>query len=258
MVRTRPVPEAVSRYGSREWFEAAYRRTARDPWGLTWRPTQLYRYAVMMSELERCVSARHLAVDSAVDVGCATGDFLNLLAESLPPVRQRRLIGVDLSATAIERARSRYPHLEFLISGLDALPQQLAGPADLVCCLEVLYYLAAEDRPRAIATLRSMLRPEGLLLASSMTGAAPYMDCRQLCELVAREFHIVAAAGLELWPLVSLERLALRTRLAPQFDLERFRPGRSGFEVMRRLARGCGALFGKRAQSHAYVIATPR
>ena len=248
----------MSRYGSREWLEAAYRRTARDPWGLTWRPTQLYRYAVMASELEGCVAARHLAVDSVVDVGCATGDFLNLLAETLPHGRQRRLLGVDLSATAIDRARRRYPHLEFLISGLDALPQQLPGPADVVCCLEVLYYLPAEDRPRAIATLRSLLRPEGLLLVSSMTGAAPYMDYQQLCTLVEREFRIVAAAGLALWPLVTLEKLALRTRLSPQFDLDRFRAGRSGFEVMSRLARCCGALFGKRAQSHAYVIATPR
>jgi SAM-dependent methyltransferase len=248
----------MSRYGSREWFEAAYRQTARDPWGLTWRPTQLYRYNVMASELDRCISAQHLAVDSVVDVGCATGDFLNLLAESLPHGRQRRLIGADLSGTAIDRARSRYPHLEFWISGLDALPQQLAAPADLVCCLEVLYYLAAEDRPRALATLRSILRPGGLLLVSSMTGAAPYMDYQQLCALVGQEFHIVAAAGLDLWPLVSLEKLALRTRLSPKFELSRFRPGRTGFEVMRRLARCCGALFGKRARSHAYVIATPR
>jgi SAM-dependent methyltransferase len=245
----------MSRYGSSEWFEAAYRQTARDPWGLTWRPTQLFRYAVMASELHRCISERHLAVDSVVDVGCATGDFLNLLAESLPEAQQRRLIGVDLSSTAIDRARSRYPHLEFQTAGLDGLNQQLEGSVDLVCCLEVLYYLAAEDRPRAIATLRSILRPGGLLLVSSMTGAAPYMDYEQLCALVEKEFRIVTAAGLDLWPLVSLEKLALRTHLSPQFELNGFRPGRTGFEVMRRLARCCSALFGRRARSHAYVIA---
>ncbi len=245
----------MSRYGSSEWFEAAYRQTARDPWGLTWRPTQLFRYAVMASELHRCISERHLAVDSVVDVGCATGDFLNLLAESLPEARQRRLIGVDLSSTAIDRARSRYPHLEFRTAGLDGLNQQLEGSADLVCCLEVLYYLRPEDRPGALATLRSILRPGGLLLVSSMTGAAPYMDYEQLCALVEKEFSIVTAAGLDLWPLVSLEKLALRTHLSPRFELNAFRPGRRGFEVMRRLARCCGAVFGRRARSHAYVIA---
>lgn len=174
----------MPRYGSTEWFEAAYRQTAGDPWGLTWRPTQLFRYTVMTSELGRCIEARGLAVDSVVDVGCATGDFLNLVGESLPPAPQRRLLGVDLSATAVDRARNRYPHLEFCISGIDALTQHLAGPADLVCCLEVLYYLAAEDRPRALATLRSVLQPAGLLLVSSMTGAAPYMDHQELCALV--------------------------------------------------------------------------
>lgn len=248
----------MSRYGSTEWFEAAYRQTARDPWGLTWRPTQLFRYTLMTSELGRCIAARGLALDSVVDVGCATGDFLNLVGESLPPRAQRRLLGVDLSATAIDRARNKYPHLEFCVSGIDTLLQHLAGPADLVCCLEVLYYLAAEDRPRALATLRSVLQPEGLLLVSSMTGSAPYMDYQELCALVGAEFRIVAAAGLDLWPLVSLEKLALKARVSPRLDLNRFRPGRTGFEVMRRLARYCGGLFGKRAQSHAYVIATPR
>lgn len=246
----------MSTYGSIDWFEAAYRRSASDPWGLAWRPTQLYRYGHMLSELLRCTAERQCAIDCAVDVGCATGDFTELVRCALPAKPARRIVGLDMSPTAVERAKSKYPELEFHAAALWDLPRHIEQPADLLCCLEVLYYLRPEERAPALELFSSSMRPGAMLLVSSMIGKPPYLDLRELCELVGSRFNIVSASCLELWPLVAAEKVMLRMpRLRPPFHIGQFLPGRPGFRTVQRLARLSGAVFGSRARSHAYVLA---
>src|SRR5262245_61870930 len=119
-------------YGSVEWLEQQYKRTDSDPWGLDWRPTQLYRYGCMLGEVRRCLAERKASSQTVLDIGCATGEFSDLLRRSLPPDPARKVTGVDLSTTAIERARSRYPQVEFRNSGFEELPEHFAGSMDLV------------------------------------------------------------------------------------------------------------------------------
>jgi SAM-dependent methyltransferase len=249
-------PLVMSTYGSIDWLEAAYRRTSSDPWGLQWRPTQLFRYGRMVSELLRCVSERPCATDCVVDVGCATGDFTSLLARALPRSAHRRVLGLDLSPTAVERAAAKFPELEFHAGALRELPRHLERPADILCCLEVLYYLPEEERTAAMEIFSASMGPGGVLLVSSMIGQPPYMDHHRLCELVGRRFSIVTASCLQLWPLVALEKGLLRLPwVRPRFDPRQFLPGRRGFRVVQQLGELCGATFGNHALSHAYVLA---
>lgn len=249
----------MSSYGTADWFETAYRRSASDPWGLEWRPTQLFRYGRMLSELLRCADERRQATDCVVDVGCATGDFTNLVSRTLPASTARRVIGLDMSPTAIDRARHKHPHLELHAAALPELARYVEQPVDILCCLEVLYYLPREERLTALDVFSAAMRPGGMLLVSSMIGKAPYMGHRELCELVALRFDIVAASCLELWPLVSLEKGLLRLAgRGPRFRMGQFLPGSAGFRIVQRLSRICAALFGERAQSHSYVIAVRR
>lgn len=243
-------------YGSVDWFEAAYRRTSSDPWGLDWRPTQLYRYGRMLSELLRCTNERECAVERALDVGCATGDFTSLLQRALPPNPARRLVGLDMSPTAVERAKGRHPELEFHAAPLWELSRHVERPVDLLCCLEVLYYLQREERAPALELFASSMRSGGVLLVSSMIGQPPYLGHRELCELIESRFSIVTTSCLELWPLVALEKALLRLPwLRPPFNMRQFLPGHRGFGVVDGLARVSGAVFGSRARSHAYVVA---
>jgi SAM-dependent methyltransferase len=205
------------------------------------------------------VGERQEVIDCAVDVGCATGDFTNLVSRALPASAARRVIGLDMSPTAIDRARHKHPHLELHAAALPDLPRYLEQPVDLLCCLEVLYYLPREERLAALDVFSAAMRPGGILLVSSMIGEAPYMGRRELCELVATRFDIIAASCLELWPLVSLEKGLLRlARGGPRLRTGRFLPGGGGFRMVQRLSRICAATFGERAQSHSYVIAVRR
>ena len=243
-------------YGTREWLESQYQRSTSDPWGLNWRPTQMYRYGRMIAELTVVRESRNAPMDCVVDVGCATGEFTELLRRSLPESAGRRVVGVDVSQTAIERARKRHPQVEFRVAALDELSRHFPGSADLISCLEVLYYLPLEGRLPALEALHSALRPGGLLLVSSMIGKRPYLNQRELAALVQQRFQIVSGGCLPLWPLTTIEKVGLAlARFAPHASPNSFLPGRTGFNVMRRLAAACGATLGGRANSHTYLVA---
>lgn len=246
----------VHEYGTREWLESQYRRSSSDPWGLNWRPTQMYRYGQMIGELTAVRESRNALLDCVVDVGCATGEFTELLRRSLPESAVRRVVGVDVSQTAIDRAMRRHPEVEFRVAALDELSCHFLGSADLIACLEVLYYLPPQGRLSALEALHSALRPGGLLLVSSMIGKRPYMNQLELTALVQPRFHIVSAGCLPLWPLTAIEKIGLTfARFAPHASPDSFLPGRRGFNVMRRLATACRATLGDRANSHTYLLA---
>jgi SAM-dependent methyltransferase len=213
----------------------------------------------MLDQVFRYLESRERAVDCALDVGCATGEFTDLLSRFLPVNPSRRVIGVDLSATAIKRAMTRFPRLEFRVGALAELPQDIEKSVDLLCCLEVLYYLSEEERLSALEGFASMMKPASLLLVSCMVGTTPYLNYPQLCNLIGRRFNIVASNCLNLWPLASFEKAFLTIPwLRPQLDIAGFLPGRSAFNMMRSMSRISGRVFGERAHSHAYVLAEPR
>ncbi|MDI3403635.1 class I SAM-dependent DNA methyltransferase [Streptomyces cavernicola] len=100
-----------------------------------------------------------------LDVGCGTG---------LPTARQlvdagHTVVGVDLSRTMLDLARRHVPEGEFHQRDIAALrsegPDGL-GEFDGVTCFFTLLMLPRAEIPHALATLRSLLRPGGLLSLS--------------------------------------------------------------------------------------------
>ncbi|MEC5161194.1 MULTISPECIES: class I SAM-dependent methyltransferase [unclassified Janthinobacterium] len=236
-------------YGTRAWIESRYAASADDPWGLDWRPSQRYRYARMLAALETALAgaARPLAI---VDVGCATGTFTALLAGLNGGAAGASLVGVDIAAAAVARAAARHPHLRFERLALDDCARAYAGAADLVTCMEVLYYLPARQRLAALRQLKGMLRPGGCLLVSSMIAAPPYFSAEQLGALVGGELALVDSGVLYLKPLALWEKLQMKLRRGGT-------PGAAGYEyaAVERWGRYAARLLPGFARSHAYVIA---
>src|SRR5205807_4461083 len=73
---------------------------------------------------------------SVLDVGCGKGAFTALLAQP-----GRDVVGVDISPTAIEKARERGSGADFRVGTMDDLEQIAPGPFDLVIAMEILSYL---------------------------------------------------------------------------------------------------------------------
>jgi 2-polyprenyl-3-methyl-5-hydroxy-6-metoxy-1,4-benzoquinol methylase len=237
-------------YGTRDWLESQYAATADDPWGLDWRASQRYRYQVMLDALAAAAPPAWQP-GTVVDIGCATGGFTAMLAAAWPAARVH---GADIAAAAVSRAAQRYPRIAFERLGIDEAGARHQGAADLVTCLEVLYYLPRPERAGAMRQLAGMLRPGGFLLVSSMIAGGQYMGLAELSSLAGAGLEVVATGTLYLKPVTFWEKLMMR--LGAGGNPTGARP--VAREAMARVARQAALaerVMGAHAASHGYVIA---
>lgn len=136
-----------------------------DPWGLESRPYEAEKHARTVASLGDRRFRRGL------EVGCAGGALTARLAD-----RCEALVALDISRTALDRARRRLgrrPHLAFRQA---AFPHDvaLAGPFDLIVLSEVAYYWSDQDLAAAAAFVRAHLAPGGMVLLVHWTGETDY------------------------------------------------------------------------------------
>jgi SAM-dependent methyltransferase len=121
-------------------------------------------YRVRRRLFRRHVASLASARSSVLDVASGTGFYLERWREA----GARELVGSDVSPTAVQRLRERYPDVR--IERFD-----IAGPAaelprdryDLVSAFDVLFHLIDDDAyRRALDNLAELVRPGGLLVIS--------------------------------------------------------------------------------------------
>lgn len=143
-------------HGDRAAFDRLYAEND-DPWDLA-DPANKYqqrKYRTLFSLLPK---GRRF--ETVLDGGCGIGCFTRTLADGAGHV-----VGIDLSASAIERARRAHADLanvEFLATDMFNLPPAMDGQFDLIVLADILYYCPPGERPEAIARrMMKLLRPGG-------------------------------------------------------------------------------------------------
>jgi SAM-dependent methyltransferase len=195
---------ATKDYGSIEWCAEEYRRANGDPWGLTWRPSQSLRYQRVLALIREIPNP----ISTAADIGCATGDFTNLLRAQLPHLEL--LLGVDFVGSAVERARQRFPQIQFAQESIFSIGAHYRSQFDLITCLEVLYYIDKHEQRAALKSLKEALRKGGYAVFSSFISSPPHFQPGEFIELLGSEFEIVTSDILHLKIVSALERIGTK------------------------------------------------
>src|SRR5712691_3650277 len=118
--------------GTYEIFERLYRQ-ARDPWGLQYSPLAMQRYLTLIEIISQVAPCTAI-----LDVGCGEGIFTKYLTGFA-----REVVGIDVSPTAIERAKMRVPRASFHCAALEDFHAERRY--DLVIAVEMLYYVESVD-----------------------------------------------------------------------------------------------------------------
>jgi SAM-dependent methyltransferase len=133
-----------------------------DPWKMASAKEQ-FRFARTNEILARELVGAARQVDSILEIGCGEGHQSEHLRSLCG-----RLTGIDIVATAIERARIRDPEVEWVLGNLEDQPWANTGRGfDIVTACECLYAFA--DIP---GTLQLMSRLGSACLVTYFGGAA--------------------------------------------------------------------------------------
>ncbi|MBD0839450.1 class I SAM-dependent methyltransferase [Streptomyces sp. TRM68416] len=107
--------------------------------------------------------------DSALDVGCGSGDLARRLARRAAVVQ-----GIDADPTVVARARQlTAPQLPVTFTVGDALHDTPPGPYDVITCVATLHHLPFAD---ALTHFRRHLAPGGTLVVLGLARAQSLGD----------------------------------------------------------------------------------
>lgn len=121
--------------------------------------------------------ARYADRPRILDLGCGTTVNLRLV-----PGRYRHYHGVDISRTAIRRARAlRRPDTSFEVA--DVLAYRPTATYDVILLREVLYYFPLDEVPGLLRRLAAALAPDGVLMVSLYDSSSAILDMLRHCGL---------------------------------------------------------------------------
>jgi SAM-dependent methyltransferase len=186
-----------------------------------------------------------------LDAACGPGLYAAELAE-----RGARVIGFDQSPRMIKLCQRQVPAGEFRVHDLaDPIGWLADGSVDLALCALALEYV--DDRVAALAELRRVLRPGGVLVLSRqhptadwLRNGGSYFDQRVIEETWRNGWHVrywlesledscaeFAAAGFLIERLIEPRPVAAGQAAAPEdFDRLQREPGFIAFRLVPRPA----------------------
>jgi SAM-dependent methyltransferase len=129
-------------------------REREDPWAYATSDYEQRKYRQTLDYLPE-------RTGRTLELGCSVGVFTAMLAP-----RCKRLVAVDFSPTALERAGERLGDADNIELLCSRLPEEMpGGPFDTIVCAEVLYYWSAELVRDGLRRIEAALAPGGTLLA---------------------------------------------------------------------------------------------
>jgi SAM-dependent methyltransferase len=139
------------------WFEQVYKHSGGDINQIYWADQEPNPSLVAWLENNEASGKR------ANVVGCGTGDDVAFLA-----AQGFQVIGFDVSETAIEMCKTRFPEIIecFQVADLFKLPASWPGQFDLVFECNTIQAVSGEWRVKALNGIADLVAPGGIVLVS--------------------------------------------------------------------------------------------
>lgn len=151
-----------------DWFEPLYADADAegDPHDVPW--VRQAPSPLLLAWLDQ--PGLDVAGSDALVVGCGLGDDAVELAR-----RGCRVVAFDLSSTAVEWARRRFPDddVEWVVADLLDLPERFRGSAGLVVEVRTVQSLPERLRPDALRAIASTVAPGGVLVHAGLLATSP-------------------------------------------------------------------------------------
>jgi len=148
-------------------FEGFYRGDD-DPWGQKGNDDRLREYYAfsrynILNTIDSLIDSEVKSVD-ILEVGCGLGYVSSKLHAELSG--NVNITGMDISPTAVEKAKSLFPALEFIVGDIRSEYLNVGKKYDIVLMVEVLWYIL-EKLPQVFANINSLLKSSGFLVFSN-------------------------------------------------------------------------------------------
>jgi len=180
----------MTNWGTKEWFKELFVINEGKLSGYFDHSTNgyaQYRYSKISDFITKNIKPAELS--TIFDVGSATGEFTKKLADIY---HDSSVIGSDFLPELVELANKNHPNVTFILSSLPNIPLPNQS-IDLICALEVLYYLSEENRVKAINEFHRILKTKGKVLFSSVIGKKQYFTQESAKKLLGDRFLIIAS-----------------------------------------------------------------
>jgi len=127
-----------------EWYQ-----TQPDPWRVSEKEEEMEKAQTIYSMIPEA--------DTGIDLGCGEGIFTKLYKRKI-----KKMWGVDISPTAIERAMEICPDVEFLVH--DITKPLTLNKVDVVLINEVLYYVHPNNWKDISNNVYNLMKSKGKLV----------------------------------------------------------------------------------------------
>lgn len=145
-------------------FEGLYKNET-DPWGQKGLDARLKDYyafsrANLVSAVNYLVdiSEKHMDV---LEIGCGFGYVTSELQKGLSG--KGKITGMDISRTAVTKAKSLFPDLEFVTGDICSKGLKAGGKFDVVIMSQILWYIL-EKLPHVFENIDNLLKKDGYLV----------------------------------------------------------------------------------------------
>jgi 2-polyprenyl-3-methyl-5-hydroxy-6-metoxy-1,4-benzoquinol methylase len=118
-------------------------------------------YRAQIAAVTQLTSKHDITADKVLDIGAGSGVWI----EYWERAGSTSVSGLDLTETAVEGLRKRFPSHDFQVGDIGAENLDLAGHYDAVSAMSVLLHITNDDRwQRAWKNIATLLRPGGHLI----------------------------------------------------------------------------------------------